>query len=161
ERNFENQTTQHTDIVNRQILINFLAAHGVAIVNTASDEQISAALEKLGGRVTDAEATLVVRESELEMTRAELANEREVDREGLLDAALQDGRLTAARRPEWAARLTADFANASAELAQLAPTLKTLALTLNSGARKAEIASATERRDALGTLLKAEMARNG
>ena len=39
--------------------------------------------------------------------------------------------------------------------------LKTRALTLNLGARKAEIANATDRRDALDTLVKAEMANNG
>ena len=45
--------------------------------------------------------------------------------------------------------------------ARLTPVLKTQGVTLQLGARKAEIANATERRDALDTFIKAEMANNG
>jgi hypothetical protein len=62
---------------------------------------------------------------------------------------------------DWNGRLQSDFANASAALAQLAPALKTAALTLNLGSRKAEIAGIGERRDALDTLVKTEMTANG
>ena len=147
--------------MNRQMILDFLAARGIALANEATDAQIAAALQQLGERVTAAETTLANRSRELETLNAELANERVYHSNRLLDDALAGGCLTAAQRPEWAARLAADFANESAALARLAPVLKTRALTLHLGARKAEIANVSERRDALDALVKTEMAGNG
>jgi Mu-like prophage I protein len=152
--------TQH-DTMNKQIILDFLATQGITLANEVADGQIAAALQQLGERTTIAETTLASHSIELESVRAELANERQFHADTLLDAALAGGRITAAQRPEWAARLQTDFANASAALAQLAPTLKTIALTSSFGARKAEIANAPDRRDALDTLVKSEMAANG
>jgi hypothetical protein len=133
--------------VNKQIILNFLAAHGLHLGADDTEIQIASALEQLGERVT--------------AVQAELANERRFHAETLLEAALAAGAITAAQRPAWAERLSADFANASTALAQLPPVLKTRALTLGAGARKAELANATDRRDAVDTLVKAEMAVNG
>ncbi|HWF18584.1 MAG TPA: phage protease [Verrucomicrobiae bacterium] len=155
------QHSSFNHLMNKQLILDFLATQGMTLANEATDEQIAAALQQLGERTTIAETTFASQSLELETARAELANERQFHADTLLDSALIAGRITAAQRPEWAARLQTDFANASAALAQLAPTLKTTALTLNFGARKAEIANAPDRRDALDTLVKAEMAVNG
>ena len=147
--------------MNKQLILDFLATQGITLANEAADAQIAEALQQLGHRVTLAETTLAARSLELETLNAELANEREFHIDAVLDNAVIAGSITAAQRPEWAARLAADFTNESAALERLAPVLKTRALTLHLGARKAEIANATERRDALDTLVKAEMAGNG
>jgi hypothetical protein len=144
--------------VKKQIIIDFLAAQGITLANEAADDQIAAALRQLGDRVAAAENA---RGLELEALRTELANERQGHIGALLDHAAAAGRITAAQRADWAGRLGSDFANAAAALNRLAPALKTSALTLDCGARKAEIANAGERRDALETLLKAEMTVNG
>jgi hypothetical protein len=147
--------------MNKQLILNFLATQGITLANESTDDQINSALDQLGNRLAAAETTLAARSLELESIGAELANERQFHRDTLLDRALAAGSITAAQRPDWAARLAADFANASTALAQLAPALNTTSLTLNLGARKAEIANATDRRDALDTLVKAEMSVNG
>ncbi len=157
-----NEAQPHTNrIVKKQIVIDFLSSRGITLANEATDDQIAAALQQFGNSAVVAETTLAARSFELESLRAELANERKFHLETLLEGALAAGRITAAQRPEWAARLETDFANASAALAQLAPALKTKALTLQLGSRKAEIADMGERRDALEALVKTEMANNG
>ncbi len=148
-------------IMNKKLILDFLLTQGITLANEATDTQVADALQQLGDRVTIAETTLATRSLELETLNTELANERQFHHDTLLDAALAAGSITPAQRPDWAARLATDFANQSAALAQLAPTLKTRAFTLNLGARKAEIANATARRDALDTLVKTEMANNG
>jgi hypothetical protein len=140
--------------VKKQIILDFLAAHGITFANDAADADISDALRQLGDR-------LAARKGELESLRSELANERQARIGSLLDSAIAAGRITPAQRPDWAARLDADFANAAAELGKIAPALKTTALTLDFGARKAEIANAGERRDTLEALIRAEMSGNG
>jgi hypothetical protein len=147
--------------VKKQILLDFLAAQGITLANEAADDHIAAALRQLGDRVTTAESSLAARGTELESLRTELANERSAHIGAVLDNAVAAGRITAAQRPDWATRLGADFANAAAALGRLMPALKTKALTLDFGARKAEIANAGERRDALETLIRTEMAGNG
>jgi hypothetical protein len=147
--------------VKKQIVLDFLTAHGITLANEAPDDQIATALLQLGDRVITAESSLSARSLELESLRAELANERRAHIGAVLDNAVAAGRITAVQRPDWAARLETDFANAASALGRLAPALKTKALTLDFGARKAEIANAGERRDALETLIRAEMAGNG
>ena len=149
------------EIVNKQIIIHFLASQGITLANEAGEEQIAAALEKLGERVAIAETTLAARNLEFETLNTTLANELKFHADALLDSAQAAGRITAAQRSEWAARLQMDFANASSALAELTPVLKTTALTQHLGSRKAEIANAGGRRDALDALLQAEMAKNG
>jgi hypothetical protein len=147
--------------VKKQIVLDFLAAHGITLANEAADGDIAAALHQLGDRVTSAESGLATRDGELESLRSELANERQARIGVLLDHAVAAGRITPAQRPDWAARLGADFANAAAALGKLVPALKTTALTRDFGARKVEIANAGERRDALESLIRAEMTGNG
>ena len=153
--------TNPSPLVNKQLILDFLATQGITLANEATDPQISAALEQLSDRVIAAETTLATRSLEFETLHSELANERQFHTDTLLDHALVTGCITAAQRPEWATRLATDFANGSAALAQLAPVLKTNARTLHLGARKAEIANVTDRRDALDTLVKTEMTSNG
>lgn len=145
--------TNPAPIVNKQILVNFLASVGITIANEASDDQILAALqEKLRNALFDDQA---------QSLRAELANERQFHIATLLDNALASGSITAVERPAWVDRLTGDFANASAELAKRAPALKTRPVTAGLGQRKAEVANISERRDAVDALVRAEMAVNG
>ena len=157
-----NEAQPHTTrTVKKQIVIDFLSSRGITLANEATDDQVAAALQQFGDRAAVAETTLAAGSFELESLRTELANERKFHLETLLEDALASGRITAAQRPEWAARLETDFANASAALAQLAPALKTQAITQQLGGRKSEIANMGERRDALETLVKTEMAKNG
>jgi len=153
--------TQTQSIVNKQIVIDFLASQGITIANDAADEQLAGALKQIGDRVAAAETTLAARALDLERVGAELANERKFHIGSLLDSAQSAGRITAAQRSEWSGKLEADFANAFAALEKLAPALKTTALTQGLGARKAEIANAADRRDVLETLVRAEMSVNG
>jgi hypothetical protein len=148
-------------IMNKKLILDFLATQGVTLANESTDTQISDALQQLGDRVTIAETTVATRSLELESLSAELANERQFHRDTLLDSAIAAGSITPAQRADWSTRLAADFANQSAALAQLPPALKTRALTQNLGVRKAEIANATTRRDTLHSLIKTEMSLNG
>src|SRR5579863_160669 len=74
-------------------------------------------------------------------------NERTAHIATLLDLALATGRITAAQRPEWTARLSVEaaFANELDALQKITPALKTRALTLDMGARKIEIDNAADR----------------
>jgi len=153
--------TKPSPIVKKQILVEFLASQGITIANEATDEQFAAALQQIAERAAAAETAVAAKVVELEATRVDLANERQSHLNSVLDHAVGSGRITSAQRPDWATRLQTDFANESAALGRLVPALKTVAVTLQAGARKAEIANATERRDAVDTLVKAEMAANG
>ena len=136
--------TQLQPIVKKQIVIDFLAAQGISLSADAGDEQIGAALKQFGASVAAA--------------NTELANERKFHIDTLLDAAL--AAFTAsplAQRPEVVRGASFEdgiSANESAALAQLSPTLKTRGITVNHGGRKAEMANASERRDALDVLIK-------
>ncbi len=114
---------QSDPIMNKKIILDFLAVQGITLANEASDDQIAAALQQFGDRAA-AETTLAARSLEMETLSSELTNERKFHRNTLLDNALADGRITAAQRPEWTARLETNFTNESAALGQLAPMLK-------------------------------------
>jgi hypothetical protein len=156
-----NEKIPSTAIMNKKLILDFLATQGITLANESTDVQISEALQQLGDRVTIAETTVATRSLELESLSAELANERQFHRDTLLDTAIAAGSITPAQRADWSNRLATDFANQSTALTQLPPTLKTRALTQNLGVRKAEIANATNRRDTLDTLIKTEMTLNG
>jgi hypothetical protein len=155
-----NSLTQ-PNLVNKQIIIEFLAAQGITIANETPDTQIASAFAQIGHRLATAETTIAARAFDLESLTTELANERQFHADALLDHALATGSITAAQRPDWAARLAADFANSATALAQLPATLKTQPLTLHLGARKADIANVSDRRDTLDTLIKTEMTDRG
>src|SRR6185437_12042971 len=48
---------QPTPLVNKQLILDFLATQGITLANEATDPQISAALEQLSDRVIAAETT--------------------------------------------------------------------------------------------------------
>ena len=157
-----NEAQPHpSPLVKKQMVIDFLASQGITLANEASDDQIAAALQQFGDRAVVAETTVATRTLELEAASAELANERRFHIDTLLDHAVTAGRITVAQRPDWTTRLESDFANESSALAQLPPTLKTKPVTFQFGARKAEIANATDRREALDTLIRTELANHG
>ncbi len=103
--------------------------------------------------------------------QAQFANERKARITGLLDTAITAGKITAAQRPDWERRLNdqTQFANEAEALGKLGPALKTVSILGNAGgtsastveSRKVEIANASNRRDAVNELLRAEMERNG
>ncbi len=156
-----NQNSSTTEIVNKQIIIQFLASQGITIANEASDHDIHSALEQIGMRIVNAETTLATRAMELETLQTHLANERGFHAETLLERAVAEGSITAAQRAGWASRLAADFANACAALAELPRAVKTRSMTLTHGGRKTEIAGSVSRRQTLDALVRAEMTSNG
>ena len=94
-----------------------------------------------------------------EGTGRAFANERQARITAILDLAIATGRITAAQRPDWAARLAveANFANELDVLEKAAPVLKTRGLTADMGSRKVEIANAADRHEAVQNLLRAEL----
>jgi len=82
--------------------------------------------------------------SDLANTKTALEASQKAHRTLLLDTALADGRVKPCDRPSWDAKLTADLANASTELAALKPALKTTP-AFHPG-RKATMTTANEKR---------------
>jgi hypothetical protein len=151
-------------------IITLCGTAGVTLANDATDEQIAAALEQLASKAASA-ATLANEKSSLEAAAASLASERDAARaefageraahiEALLNAAIGAGRIAAAEREGWAARLgnAAGFANEAAALTAQAPQLKTRSVTITRGERKIEIANAEQRRALVQELVREAMA---
>ena len=157
---------------------------GVAFANDASDEEVSEGLKQLGEKAKTAttlaaeKATFANEKATLEGTvsrrttqkttasterdtaRTQFANERAARVGELLDGAVASGRITAAERPTWEARLKneATFANEAEALGKLTPATKTKSVTLQRGDRKVEISNASERREMISQLVNEEMA---
>jgi hypothetical protein len=123
-------------------LVANLAALGVTLDNTASDEAILTALAglapKLQGAATLANenASLITERDQLktqlgaattEKTKlaGDLANEVKAHHSALIAGAVADGRITAAESEVWKRRLAADFANESLVLTKLPAKVKT------------------------------------
>lgn len=138
----DNHNTKTTDMELLQRIIAALAAAGASIPNDANADAAVAAIAQLGqDRITaqtlanerattgtelaTAKARITALESELGGRTTELANERKARVTAILDGATESGRITAADRPVWERRLTADIANESAALAALKPIVPT------------------------------------
>jgi hypothetical protein len=124
------------------------ALGGVAVKLTETAELANgreAEISTLKGAAAARDKELGSRVTELETLRVEFQNERKARIGLLLDQAVREGRITAAQRPEWAGKLTADFANETEQLARVKPTIKTAAATEGMGGRKVEIANSRER----------------
>lgn len=148
-----NEQPSDASNMNRTKVITWLKGQGVEVANEATDEQIEAALAKVGERLTTAvnEATTAratVTELTGKVTAAEAkaatatttaANERQARAKLLLDTAITAGRLTAAERPA----LEAEFANeatfdaAVTKLAAKPKALHTQPVSGNLGQRNA------------------------
>jgi hypothetical protein len=103
----------------------------LGLPETATDEEIFAAIEKNKAAAADAatkqeaaEAEKGQAETERDEAKAELANERAAHRALLLDQAIAEGRISVAGRAAWEKRLTDDFAAGKVALANERP-LKT------------------------------------
>ena len=159
-------------LMNRQAILELLAAHGFQFANDAAEPALLAALRELGVRAaaaqaltrekTDLEQSVATLTAERDAARAGFANERAARVTSLLDDAITSGRITAAQRPDWQRRLGQDatFANEAAALARLTPVLKTQSLLTGAGDRKFEIANASQRAEAVQALVKLEMERS-
>ncbi len=122
---------------------------------TATDEDIFAAIEKLKSAKADAatkqaaaEAEKAQAESERDAARTELANECAAHRALLLDQAIAEGRISVAGRAAWDARLKDDFAAGKVALANEKPIKTKSALapaTTGAGAKVNLVALANER----------------
>jgi len=100
----------------------------LGLPETASDEDIFAAIEKLKAAAADAATKQEAAEAEkaqAEKARGEaeeaLANERAARRGLLLDQAIAEGRISVAGRAAWEKRLVEDFAAGSVALANERP----------------------------------------
>jgi hypothetical protein len=180
------KTTIPTEM-NKKIIIEFLALHGVQFANDATDDQIAEALKTLGTKAKTAETLAAEKAqwanenaaltatttgltnsvtqltSERDAFKTSFANERQARIDTLIGTALQEGRITAADKATWEGRLKveAQFANEADALAKLPKVVKTASVTLDMGGRKVEIANAQERQEAVTRLVNAEMATNG
>ena len=97
--------------MNKQPLLQLLAAYGVQFTNDAGDQQLLDALTQ----------TLASLAGERDAARNQFANERKTRIASLLDGALTEGRITAGQRSDWERRLgdETSFANESAALTRL------------------------------------------
>jgi len=103
----------------------------LGLPETATDEEIFAAIEKNKAAAADAATKQAAAaaekgqaETERDEAKAELANERAAHRALLLDQAIAEGRISVAGRAAWDKRLTDDFAAGKVALANEKP-LKT------------------------------------
>lgn len=139
--NLSSELLNTVPLMDRIKLIAALAALGVTLDNTATDDAILAALSglapKLQGAATLAneKATLAGELSTLKVQvdalttdktklTGDLANEVKLHHTALVNGAITDGRITAGEREVWLRRLAADFANESPVLARLTPKVK-------------------------------------
>ncbi len=100
----------------------------LGLPETATDEDIVAAIEKLKAAAADAATKQEAAEAEKDQAVKEkgeaeeaLANERAARRGLLLDQAIAEGRISVAGRAAWEKRLTEDFAAGSVALANEKP----------------------------------------
>lgn len=100
----------------------------LGLPETATDEDIFAAIERNKAAAADAatkqaaaEAEKGQAEQERDAAKTELANERAAHRGLLLDQAIAEGRISVAGRPAWDKRLTDDFAAGKVALANEKP----------------------------------------
>ncbi len=117
----------------------------LGLPETATDEDIFAAIEKNKAAAADAatkqaaaEAEKAQAETEKDEAKAELANERAARCGLLLDQAIAEGRISVAGRPAWEKRLKDDFAAGSVALANEKP-LKTASAVTQTPAAQAKV----------------------
>ncbi len=139
--------------VDKSLLLALLAALGQTLPADATDEQLNQALAAatptataLTARLepaalaneqsarTTAETRATDLAAQLAAAQIALANVQAAQSETLLTAAIATGRITAASRPLWAARLARDFAAESAALANEKPAVKTTPRTAHLAA---------------------------
>ncbi len=162
--------------MNKKLIIDLLAARGVTFANEAeaTDEKIAAEIRKLGqtgdalaqekatwanekaaltANITQRDTTITTLTNERDTFRTNFQNERKARITGLLDAAITEGRITAAERADWERRLNdeAQFANESASLGRQEKKIKTG--TLEHGGRKFDIANAAQRSETVKRLV--------
>ena len=112
----------------------------LGLPETATDEDIFAAIEKNKAAAADAATKQAAAEAEKDQAtkekdeaKAELANERAARCDLLLDQAIAEGRISVAGRPAWEKRLKDDFAAGSVALANEKPPKTASAVTQTPG----------------------------
>lgn len=170
------QTTDTDDIMDRKTLCEKL---GLDV--TATDEEILAKIAKLQSDADSADAKMKEKETEMETAsnsiltltndltasrervttlEGELAAEREAVANGLLDAAVTDGRITEADRAGWLPRLTGEKRDEEINaLGALKPVLNTQSIDV-SGSR-VEIGDEKQRRETISNAVDVLMRDNG
>ena len=98
-----------------------LTALGFAPDATPTPEEISAAVVKMLAEKTTAESAVTAANTRATTAQTELTNLRQNLVDGAIATAVNSGRITEAQKPQWEGLLKADFANASAALANLSP----------------------------------------
>ena len=155
-----NEQTKEENM-NKEIVIHFLASQGIQLTNQANDQELKAALETLGTRLVRAETTLAASTLQIEAARADLVNERQSHASTLIQSAITAGKLTPAQKADWTERFAADFANTARELEAQPGLFKTKAMSADAAKRKLETGSVSARRQAVESLVRAEMISNG
>jgi Mu-like prophage I protein len=170
------EETKTNTIMDRKLLCEKL---GLDV--TATDEEILAKIETLNSAAADAEAKLTVKAGEMETVKTEkdemansittltgrvtalegeLRTERETVANGLLDAAVKDGRITQADRASWHTRLTGDKREEEANaLAGLKPAMNTKSIDVAKS--RVEIGDEKGRRETIANAVDAIMKEKG
>jgi hypothetical protein len=159
----------------------WLARHGITIANEATEEQVEAALARLDPQLAGAttlandlhalQSAAAEKDEQIRAlnrrtaeAQASFANERRARVNELLGAAINSGRITAAERPAWEARLNqeATFANEAGALGRLPARIKVTRVTdPERGNAGADISNAQERIARVQELVQAEMRQSG
>lgn len=124
--------TENTDTTDMKLTADALAALGFAPDADPSPDEISAAIVKMLGDKTTAEADKVIAEttataanSRAGKLETELTLIRGAAVETVITEAINTGRITEADRPAWTEALNTSFATESAKLGKLMPALNT------------------------------------
>ncbi|NOS70063.1 MAG: hypothetical protein HOP33_09040 [Verrucomicrobia bacterium] len=166
-----------------ELIIGLCTKAGIQLANEADDAATEAALKKLvsldaaadfanerttlegqlaseKSKVTAKDGVITNLTTERDNFKTSFANERKARIDGLLDAAISAGKITAAERPVWATRLGNEttFANESEALGKLQGKIKTTSITIDRGSRKVELANAADRREMVVELVNEEIA---
>jgi hypothetical protein len=127
-----NGSTENPDTTDMKLTADALAALGFAPDADPSPDEISAAIVKMIGEKTTAEADKVIAEttataanSRVGKLETELTLIRGAAVETVITEAINTGRITEAERPAWTEALNTSFATESAKLGKLMPTLNT------------------------------------
>jgi len=115
-------------------------------------------------QLATATTSLTAATNEAATLRTSLATERSARAEVVLTSAVNEGRITAAQKPEWLAKFTApaaDFSAVSTQLAGLKKAINTQSRTEGIGARRSVSAESKQRVSAINEAINAKMTAMG
>lgn len=153
----------NSQTMNKDLLIQLLAALGRTVAADATDEQLNTeltaaipvatalkgrpeqtALANEQSRVTEIQGRLTVAETALANERTAHTATTKARNEALVSAAVREGRVVEANRAVWIGRLERDFAGESVALGNEKAAIKTESVTHGLGDRKAQASASSK-----------------